>query len=77
MNTKLLRDFIINLLDDGHGISIENCKQLMELTKSSCDANFNDIWHQVESCEGRAFLNEHDAAELRRVSNQSLVATTN
>jgi hypothetical protein len=73
MNSNTFRNFVINLLDDEHGISIDNYKELVQLVKNystlSEGISFNHIWHTVETCEGRVFLNENDAAELRRVAN--------
>lgn len=57
-----LRELVIDLLDDDHGV---NSKAHDKLTKICEQNGWHDIIHATELQDERAFLNEEDAAILR------------
>lgn len=64
MTKQTLRHFIINLLDDENGINSVSHDTVIEI----CEENgWNDIIQATEFEEGRAFLWEADAVDLRAV----------
>jgi len=64
MTKQSLRKFIINLLDDEDGINSVSHDSVIEI----CAENgWNDITQATEFEEGRAFLWEADAEDLRKV----------
>lgn len=63
MNNKL-RQTIINLLDDENGVNETGYRGIQEI----CGNNqWDDITSKVESTEGRFYLNEDDAIDLRLI----------
>ena len=65
MTKQTLRNTIINLLDDENGVNSAGHDGLLEL----CIENgWNDITAATELQENRAFLNEDDADDLRKVT---------
>lgn len=64
MTKQTLRNTIIDLLDDDHGVNSKGHDGLVEL----CNENgWDDINRATELQEGRAFLGEEDAEDLRKV----------
>jgi hypothetical protein len=64
MTKQSLRNTIINLLDDEDGINSKAHDGILEI----CNENgWNDITKATELQNGRAFIFEEDAEELRRV----------
>jgi hypothetical protein len=64
MTKQLLRDTIINLLDDENGINDKAHDGVLEICE---EHGWSDINQATEFQDGRAFLNEDDAEELRKV----------
>lgn len=65
MTKQLLRNTIINLLDDEHGVNDMGHDGILEI----CDENgWSDISRATELQDGRAFIGEEDAEELRQVT---------
>jgi hypothetical protein len=64
MTNQSLRNTIINLLDDEHGVSLTAYQGLSELC---CEHDWNDITNAVEDANNRFYLGEDDAEELRKV----------
>lgn len=64
MTKQLLRDTIINLLDDENGINDNAHDGVLEICE---EHGWSDINRATELQNGRAFLNEDDAEELRKV----------
>lgn len=64
MTKQLLRDTIINLLDDENGINDKAHDGVLEICE---EYGWSDINQATELQDGRAFLNEDDAEELRKV----------
>lgn len=64
MTRNFLRQTIINLLDDEHGI---NSRAHDCLAGICSQYGWEDINRATELQEGRAFLNEEDAEELHKV----------
>jgi len=64
MTKQLLRNTIINLLDDENGINDKAHNGIFEICK---EHGWGDITKATELQEGRAFLNEDDAEDLRKV----------
>ena len=62
MNKKL-REFIISVLDDENGISEKSFAILNQIAEQ--DETLHDIVLATDACEGRFFLNEEDANDLR------------
>lgn len=65
MTKQLLRNTIINLLDDENGINDKAHDGVLEICE---EHGWDDITKATELQEGRAFLNEDDAEELRQVT---------
>ncbi len=64
MTKQFLRNTIINLLDDENGINSKAHDGILEI----CAENgWDDINSATELMDERAFLNESDAEELRKV----------
>jgi hypothetical protein len=64
MSKQLLRNTIIDLLDDCHGINNKAHDGVVEI----CSLNgWHDINEKTELEDGRAYLWEADAEELRKV----------
>jgi hypothetical protein len=64
MTKQFLRNTIIDLLDDENGINSKAHDGVLEI----CNENgWNDINEATELQDGRAFLNEDDAEDLRQV----------
>lgn len=64
MNKQELRQMVIDLLDDGDGVNAKGFAGLQRL----CEENgWVDIMDCVKGCEGRAYLGEDDAEDLRAV----------
>lgn len=64
MTKQFLRNTIINLLDDEHGINSLAHDGVLQI----CDQNgWHDITEATELQDCRAFLNEDDADDLRKV----------
>lgn len=64
MNLKLLRNTIINLLDDDDGINSRGHDGIIEICS---ELGWDDITKKTELQEGKAFIWEKDAHELRKV----------
>jgi hypothetical protein len=62
MKSKNLRELIIDLLDDEHGINDISYTRLYEL---ACECGSEDVVKKAEETNGRWFLGEDDAEELR------------
>jgi hypothetical protein len=65
MTKQLLRDTIINLLDDEEGINEAAYQGVNEIC---CEHNWTDIADAVEGTKGRYFLGEDDVEDLRKVT---------
>lgn len=64
MTKQFLRNTIINLLDDENGINSLAHDGILEI----CNENgWDDITKATELQNGRAFLNEDDAEDLKKV----------
>jgi hypothetical protein len=64
MTKQFLRTLIINLLDDENGINMLAHDGVLQI----CNENgWHDITNATELQDGRAFLNEDDADDLRKV----------
>lgn len=64
MTKQLLRDTIINLLDDENGINDKAHNGVLEICE---EHGWSDINQATELQDGRAFIGEEDAEELRKV----------
>lgn len=64
MTKQTLRNTIINLLDDEHGISSAAYEGVDELC---CENNWTDILTQTENANNRFFIGEDAAEELRKI----------
>ena len=64
MTKQTLRNTIINLLDDEHGIPASAYEGLNELC---CEYNWNDILDCVDGTDSRYYIGEESAEELRKV----------
>lgn len=64
MTKQDLRNMIINLLDDEHGVNNEGHNGLEQLCR---ECGWEDINRATELQEDRAFMFEEDAADLRKV----------
>jgi len=62
MNEKL-REFIISVLDDENGISEKSFAILNQIAEQ--DETLHDIVLATDAFDGRFFLNEEDANDLR------------
>lgn len=60
MNATLFRSFLINVLDDENGIS----QEAYDSVRGSVP---DDVAKAVQGQDGRVFLGESDAAELRSI----------
>ena len=66
MKLKELRLAVINLLDDDHGVNSKGHDGLIAICENF---GWNDITSATELQEDRAFLDDEDAEELRKVEN--------
>lgn len=64
MTKQLLRDTIINLLDDENGI---NDKARDGIIQFCVDNEWHDIINAIETQNGRCYIGEDDADELREI----------
>lgn len=64
MTKQTLRDLIINLLDDEDGVNEKAHVQIFDIC---AEHGWNDINQATEMMEGRSFLYEAKAEELRKV----------
>lgn len=64
MTKQFLRNTIINLLDDENGINDKAHNGVLEICE---EHGWSDINQATELQNGRAFLNEDDAEDLRAV----------
>jgi hypothetical protein len=64
MTKQLLRNTILNLLDEEHGINLAGYEGISEIC---CENGWDDITNKVEDANGRFYLGEDDAEELRQV----------
>ena len=62
MNKELLRNFIISVLNDDHGISEKSFAILNCIAEQ--DKSLRDIVLATDAYDDRFFLNEDDAANL-------------
>ena len=63
MNKELLRDFIISVLDDEHGISERSFSILNKIAEQ--DKSLHDVVLAADAYDDRFFLNEEDAATFK------------
>ena len=64
MNKELLRDFIISVLDDEHGISERSFSILNKIAEQ--DKSLHDVVIAADAYDDRFFLNEEDAATFNK-----------
>ena len=64
MNQELLRNFIISILDDEHGISERSFSILNKIAEN--DKSLRDIVLATDAYDDRFFLNEEDAAMFNK-----------
>lgn len=65
MNNKSFRNLIIDILDDPHGIEAGNYKKLMDFSTQNCPSVMDDVFNSVSGAEGRVWLDEAAAEDLR------------
>ena len=65
MNNKEVRQMIIDLLDDEHGINNEGYTQLIPL---ACMSGNEDVVKSAMEINGRWFIGETDAEDLRQAN---------
>ena len=71
MNKELLRNFIISVMDDDHGISERSFSILNKIAEQ--DKSLHDVVLAADAHDDRFFLNEEDAVTL---NNQTSNMTT-
>jgi hypothetical protein len=59
MNKQALRQHVINILDDEHGISAEAYHHLQQFVFDTAPGTCADIFNATEGVQGRVFLNEN------------------
>ena len=64
MNKELLRNFIISVLDDDHGISERSFSILNKIAEQ--DKSLHDVVLLADAHDDRFFLNEEDAVALNK-----------
>ena len=64
MNKELLRNFIISVLDDEHGISERSFSILNKIAEN--DESLHDVVLATDAFDDRFFLNEEDAAMFNK-----------
>lgn len=64
MDKKLLRDFIISVLDDENGISERSFSILNKIAEQ--DKSLHDVVLAADAYDDRFFLNEEDASMLKK-----------
>lgn len=64
MDKELLRNFIISVLDDDHGISERSFAILNEIAKE--DKSLHDVVLAADANHDRFFLNEEDSVALNK-----------
>ena len=69
---KSFRSLVIDLLDDADGITEANFRSLMEFAVLNYTDMCNDVFSAVEGGQGRIYLNEDVAEELRRNSEPTV-----
>ena len=64
MNKELLRNFIISVLDDDHGISERSFSILNKIAEQ--DKSLHDVVLAADAHDDRFFLNEEDATMFKK-----------
>jgi hypothetical protein len=62
------RTFVINLLDDPHGIDKTNYNELVNFATRNYPNLLDDVWAAVSGGENRIYLEENTAEDLRNTS---------
>ena len=58
-SNAILRDFVLSILDDDHGISEQSWQYLQEFLQGCGEFEIaGELAAQVDSCDGRYFMQE-------------------
>ena len=61
------RTLVINLLDDPHGIDEKTFNELVSFSaRNHAEILLDDVWGAANGCDGRVYLDEDTAEELRK-----------